>query len=50
MKKAQYAKKDETLQTLLDMDGFEHTGDDNFRVEINARKVKPTPNRPCGIK
>jgi len=50
LKKAKYAKEDVTLQTLLDMDGFKHTGEDKFRVEINARKVKPTPYRPYGIK
>jgi len=50
MKKAKYAKEDETLQALLNMDGFEHTGDDKFRIEINAHKVRPTPYRPYGVK
>lgn len=50
MKKAKYAKEDETLQALLNMDGLRHTGDDKFRIEINTHKVKPTPHRPYGVK
>lgn len=50
MKNAKYAKEDTTLQTLLDLDGFQHKGDDNYRIEINAHRVKPTPHIPHGIK
>lgn len=50
MKRAKYAKEDESLETLLDQDGYKHIGDDGYRVEINAHRVEPTPNRPHGIK
>ncbi|MEE8552841.1 MAG: DUF6516 family protein [Desulfobacterales bacterium] len=50
MKRAKYAKEDESLETLLDQDGDKHIGEDGYRVEINAHRVKPTPNRPHGIK
>lgn len=50
MKKAKYGKKDETLETLLDLNGQQYIAEDGFRIEINAHKVKSTTHRPYGIK
>jgi len=50
MKKAKYAKEDETLETLLNLDGERYIADDNFRIEIDAKRVKVTQNRPYGIR
>lgn len=47
MKKAKYAKEDETLQALLNMNGFKHIGDDKFRIEtmrINKRSKQKERN------
>ena len=50
MKKVKCAQEDATLQILLNLDGFQHTGEDGCRVEINAQRVNPTSYRPYGIK
>ena len=50
MKKIKYAKEDETLETLLYQDGDKYISDDGYRIEINAHRVDPTPERPYGIR
>lgn len=38
------------MESLLDLNGIEFKRDKEYWIKIKAAKVKPTPNRPHGIK
>ena len=49
-KRCSYSKEDETLETLLNLDGEVYRLDDGYWMRFQASKVAPSQRIPHGIK
>lgn len=50
MKKDANTDADETIETLLDLDGEQYRSDSGFWVKFDIKRVEPSPQIPHGIK
>lgn len=50
MSKEKHSKKDETLETLLDLDGEVFRMENSYWTKFTVKEVVPSPQVPHGIK